>query len=56
MAWGHTQAATMDAALDVISTYRTEAGNALDEIGAFLLKHPEFDDDEHLTVARLALL
>lgn len=56
MAWGITQTLTVDGALDTISRYRTEAGNALDEITAFLLEHPEHENDEHLTVARLALL
>lgn len=53
---GATWSRTIDGALDHISTLTTERANALDEITAFLLEHPEHEDDEHLTLARLALL
>lgn len=54
--WGRTQEAMMNAALDELSQARTERSNALDEITAFVREHPEFEDDDHLVVARLALL
>ncbi|SDG22181.1 hypothetical protein [Microbacterium sp. 77mftsu3.1] len=56
MAYGITRAVVLDGALDHISAQNTCMENALDEIGAFLLEHPEFDQDEHLTTARIALL
>lgn len=56
MAWGRTFEATMNGALEQISRLNTERANALDEITAFLLEHPEHDQDDHLTTARIALL
>ena len=53
---GMTWQATLDAALDEISRLHTERDNALEDIAAFLLAHPEHEHDEHLTTARLALL
>lgn len=54
--WGHTYTATMDGALDALIQARAERTNALDELTAFVREHPEFEDDDHLVVARLALL
>jgi hypothetical protein len=53
---GATWTRTLDGALDHISQLTTERDNALDEITTFLREHPEHEDDEHLTLARLALL
>jgi len=53
---GTTYTRTLDGALDQISLLLTERDNALDEITRFLLDHPEYDDNEHLTLARIALL
>lgn len=47
---------TTDAMLDHIGAQSKDKGDALDAIGRFLLAHPEYDNDEHLTDARLALL
>lgn len=47
---------TIDAMLDHIGAQSKDKGDALDAIGRFLLEHPEYDNDEHLTDARLALL
>lgn len=47
---------TTDAMLDTISAQSKDKGDALDAIGRFLLEHPEYDNDDHLTEARLALL
>lgn len=54
--WGHTYTATMDGALDALIQARTERTNALDEITAFIAEHPEHENNDHLVVARLALL
>lgn len=51
-----TWAARLNGALDCISTMTNDRHDALDAIGAFLLDHPEYEDDTHLTTARLALL
>ncbi len=53
---GVTWTATLDAALDEISRLRTEHDNALDALMVFITEHPEYDGDEQLTLARLALL
>lgn len=53
---GMTWSATLNGALDHISTINAEKDNALDAIGRFLLAHPEHDDDPDLTEARVALL
>lgn len=53
---GTTWRAREDALLDEISRLYTEHENAMAEIAAFLRDHPEHEDDEHLAVARLALL
>jgi hypothetical protein len=54
--WGRTFEATMNAALDEIGRLKTERDNAIDELTAFVLEHPEFEDDPRITTARLALL
>ena len=53
---GMTWQATLDGALDHISQLKTERDNAMDELTAFIREHPEYDQDDHLTTARLALL
>nr|WP_274635546.1 hypothetical protein [Microbacterium bovistercoris] len=53
---GATWTATLDAALDEISRRGREQDNALEAITAFLRQHPEFEQDEHLSIARMALL
>ena len=53
---GTTWQATLDAALDEISRLHTERDNAIDEITAFLLEHPEHEQNDRLTTACLALL
>lgn len=56
MAHGPTWHRTVDPLLEHISRINTERSNALDELTAFLLDHPEYEDDPRLTTARLALL
>ena len=53
---GMTWSRTLDGALDHIATQHTCMSNALDDIGQFLIEHPEHDADPHLTAARIALL
>lgn len=56
MGYGITRAAVHDGLLDHISAQSTCMANALDDIGTFLLEHPEYETDPHLTAARVALL
>jgi len=56
MGYGITRATVHDGLLDHISAQSTCMANALDDITAFLLEHPEHENDEHLTTARIALL
>lgn len=51
-----TWATRLNGALDHISTMTTDRHDALDAIGAFLLDHPEYEDDPRILTARLALL
>lgn len=51
-----TWATRLNGALDRISTMTNDRNDALDAITAFLLDHPEHEDDLRLTRARLALL
>ncbi len=53
---GMTWSATLDGALDHINAQNTCMANALDDIGTFLLEHPQYEQDPHLTTARIALL
>lgn len=46
----------LDGALDHISRLLTEHDNALHYLEQFLREHPEFENDHHLTLARVALL
>ena len=55
MVSGYTYATTMDAALDRISAMSKDRNDALDMIAAFLRRHPQYDTDQHLTAARVAL-
>lgn len=45
-----------DAALDYIGTLSRDKADALDALMTFLREHPEFEEDEQLLAARLALL
>jgi hypothetical protein len=51
-----TWACRLNGALDHIALMKTERDNAMEELMAFVREHPEFDQDDHLTTARLALL
>ena len=53
---GTTHARMLDGALDEIGRLGREHDNALEAVSAFIRRHPEFEDDHNLTVARLALL
>lgn len=53
---GTTWSRTLNGALDHIATQHACMSNALDDIGQFLIEHPEHDTDPHLTAARIALL
>lgn len=53
---GPTWHRVVDGALDHIGKLQRERSNALDALAEFLREHPEFEDDDRLVEARLALL
>lgn len=53
---GVTWERTLNGALDEISRLQAERDNAMDALTELLKQHPELEGNEHLTLARLALL
>lgn len=53
---GMTWAATLDGALDEISRLQAEHDNASAALDELLEQYPELEGNEHLVLARLALL
>ena len=53
---GATWERTLNGALDEISRLQGERDNAMDALTELVSQHPELEDNEHLTLARLALL
>lgn len=56
MGYGITRATVHDGLLDHINAQNTCMNNALDDIAAFILEHPEHEDDPRLVSAQVALL